>query len=212
VEAAAEAAPPWAEYVPLLHAALSRGHIKAGNWELAKRALRAWKAQSIANQSFGAQAQRLTVPVAVGNSLLRAAARARQLSTFLEAMETLGAVGCPPNADTYELVSQTAVQSIRFMLGAVSVRTRTDESAHSLCVGLKLRILGCRAFHFHVMIRSISDGYAARGGPAGSGLRGAVQRGQVEPGEHGGGAARHGVHLQDTGQDPAVQLLQRIYV
>jgi hypothetical protein len=39
-------------------------------------------------------------------------------------METLGAVGCPPNADTYELVSQTAVQSIRFMLGVVSVRTQ----------------------------------------------------------------------------------------
>jgi len=124
---------PWAEHVPLLHAALSRGYVKVGNWEKAREALREWKVHSITNMrnqqpsgrptlsGYGTNA-RLTVPTQVGNSLLRAAAKGRQLAVFLEALETLGTVGCPPDADTYEMVSQTSVQSIRFMMGAVSVR------------------------------------------------------------------------------------------
>ena len=84
----------------LLHAALARGFIKVGKWKEARTCLRAWKAQgcqlSFSSSSF-------LVPTEVANSILRAAAKGRHLPTLLEALETLGAVGCTADDTTHEV-------------------------------------------------------------------------------------------------------------
>ena len=65
----------------------------------------------------------MSVSVEVANSLLRTAARGKDLPTLLEALETVGALGSPANDETFEIVANAAVQSVEFVTGAVSIDT-----------------------------------------------------------------------------------------
>ena len=74
---------------------------------------------------------------------------------------------------------------------------------------LTTTLRACVPVLFRILSLSAADRNSTRSRPTGGSVCGAIERGQVELGEHGRGAARDGVHLEDTGQDPAVQLLQR---
>jgi hypothetical protein len=93
----------WSELLPLLHAAVSRGYLKTGQWEEARRALVRWKFAGNTSVDSVAGALNMSVPVEVANSLLKVAAASRHLPTVLEAIETLGAVGTVADDATFEV-------------------------------------------------------------------------------------------------------------
>lgn len=86
----------WPELLPKIHAAICRGHVKQKQWAEARAALAAWRASD-------GGSKRLGVPAELGNGLLKDAAAGRHLPTFLEVLETIGAVGMESDEETNEV-------------------------------------------------------------------------------------------------------------
>ena len=123
----------WLGMLPLVHASLARGYMKQSDWVLARQALRRWHrdAQKEEREMEGRteaeedskRQHSMGVSIDVANSLLRTAAKGKDLPTLLETLETVGAIGCPANDETFEIVANAAVQSVEFVTGAVSIDT-----------------------------------------------------------------------------------------